>query len=212
MTRRGRPLPVAPLIPVVALAALAGSTLGPVAGAMAGLLALLVVVALAMAVPGGTLRRERAARVSEEEAPRLHNLIGGLSRDMNLPMPELWVAPGPPNACALHLTKPMLCFRRELIDSFTRTELEAVGSFLLVALTTGAARRETLPSWAVPKGGPIDHFTLDVYAASVTRYPPALASALQRCHPAPPAAGVWLAGGDADNDEVETRAGALLDL
>lgn len=205
-TRARRPLPLVPAAVLIALVAVVGAIAGPVVGVAAALGLAAGGVAIARAAPARLLRKQGARRARRTEMPRLFNLVDGLSVDLRVAAPEVWVAEGPPNAVALDPGTPLVCLRRELVEGFTRTELEATVAFLLVGLATGAARRATFPRWAFPGRGEPDLGTLDVYAASVTRYPPALAAALSRSSPVA-APGLWFAAGD-----IERRAAALLDL
>lgn len=206
VARSRLPVPIVALVAAGVLSAAIGFLIAPVAG-IAAALVLIAVMALALAaIPGGVLRRERAERARPEDAPRLVNLVEGLSHDLGVAPPEVWVSAGPANAAAIHLSKPRLCVRRELLDTFTRTELEATVAFLLIGVVTGAARSATVPRWISPSRSSPDPAALDVYAVSVTRYPPALASALAKCSEAG-APGLWLGEGD-----IDARSTALLDL
>lgn len=197
--------PVILIVSVVLLAMAVGAVLGPVIGVLAA--------AVMLASMGGVARRAAVRPVagtepvSEGDEARLLNLVQGKAADLGVSAPEVRVfATGPPNAVASGGRLPVIAFRRTALDSFSRTELEAAVSFLLVALATGAARVTALPRWV--GGRDVDLVGLDIAAASATRYPPALSRVLAACEPAD-GQGLWLVPG---GDDVEARRRALAEL
>ena len=117
------------------------------------------------------------------EAPRLESLVKGISSDLGIAPPTLWVAPGPPNALICSASGPVLLVRTELIETFTRTELEAVVAHSLVRIATGDLRRISLATALGGLAGPAgvsDVTGADSRSTALTRYPPALASAIEK--------------------------------
>ena len=133
------------------------------------------------------LRAADAVRCSKEEEPRLWNIAAGLAGDMGHKTPHLFViADGGPNALACIARGPALAVTRTLLDAYTRTELEAVIAHGLVRLASGTIERATLAvalgplgTRSLPRVGGAD----DVHACGLTRYPPALANAIEKAEP-----------------------------
>ena len=75
----------------------------------------------------------RARRATADEAPRLHNIAIGLAEKLSVDPLSLWIIPeGGPNALACRVGGPALAVTRSLLDSYGRTELEAVVCHCLV--------------------------------------------------------------------------------
>ncbi|MDQ3661744.1 MAG: hypothetical protein M3454_11930 [Actinomycetota bacterium] len=119
--------------------------------------------------------------------PRLTNLVSSLTPQLGLRGVEVAVTAGEePGAwlCPLGGRAVLVC-SEGLLERFTRTEVEAVVASLLVRRRDHGQLlplvRAALGPAAGSRGGvtPAD----DVRALSVTRYPPALASALLRASP-----------------------------
>jgi hypothetical protein len=176
----------------VALCA-AGGVLGMlIAGSGAGVVAaclIAILIAAGLATERRWLIATTGARtVSSGEAPRLTNLVAGRARSENAAVPTVLLFERPaPNAFIWGGHRPIIAMSRDAVESFTRTEIEAVVAHCFVRLGSGAGR--TLPiavllgrlaAWA----GPLVGVTHDVAAAASTRYPPALRSALAKCSPA----------------------------
>ena len=131
------------------------------------------------------LRRLGARALAEHEAPRLRNIAEGLARDLKVPAPSLYVLPhGGPNAF-VRKGGPggMVAITQALLDGYTRTELEAVVAHCLLRIQSDsflysnlAARWSDLGAGLAPQVGRRD----DIAACALTRYPPALASALSK--------------------------------
>jgi hypothetical protein len=162
-----------------AVAALAG--LPPWIGAAAGLV---VVGGFAAALGRLALRRAGATRVAPEELPRLASLARGLSDDLGIRAPELFVYEGRgPNALVCGRA---IAVSRSALTDLNRTELEALVAHCLVRLDAGSTRIATLASMggAIARSlgvivGPLE----DARAAELTRYPPALVAALDKAEP-----------------------------
>ena len=185
------------------------------AGVPAGLAATAATaLGLALWVLAQPRRVVRLTRAERSAHPRLVNLAEGLARQTGEPVPELWVVPsGRPNLFVSRWRRQgHLGLTAELLESFTRTELEAV-----VAHGLGRLRRSLLAeSFAASVGGhipgapPLVGVADDLWAVSATRYPPALASALEKAGPPGPLAAFWLAN-DGPTHEPSTRRRALLE-
>lgn len=165
----------------------------------------------------GMLRRERATRVKPGTSPRLENIVAGLARRTRLPAPELWLIDDTePNALVCFTRRPAIAVTSGLVEDYTRTELEAVVAhcFVRLAATASPLARTMLalsyvsPAFGVPVGD-VD----DVRAAAVTRYPPALASAVTKASPRRGrGAAFWFVADDAMHVPPAERSKALLDL
>ncbi|HVF52627.1 MAG TPA: hypothetical protein VNC78_03365 [Actinomycetota bacterium] len=126
------------------------------------------------------LRALRVRAADPDVEPRLFNLVEGIAMRTGV-MPQLWVIPeGGPNAFVCHAKRPALAITQSLLDTYRRTELEAVVAHCLLRLEPRMLRatREyaTLGPFAprVELVGGAD----DLAAVALTRYPPALASAI----------------------------------
>lgn len=165
----------------------------------------------------GLLRRLNARALEQGEEPRLENLVSGIAADIRFPSPRLWVIPrSAPNALVVWSRgADHLALTEGLLREGTRTQLEAVVAHGLVRLSSGEARRATLAlSWG-PLGSSLVRVgaALDTRAAALTRYPPALADAIQACEPLDPMGGpLWFVGPGPAHAGREDRAAALLDL
>lgn len=165
----------------------------------------------------GMLRREGAARVRPGTSPRLENLVEGLAEQTKIPAPELWVIDDDePNALVCFTKRPALAVTRGLVETYTRTELEALVAHCYVRLAetstplarTMLALSYVSPAFGVPVGG-----ADDVRAAAVTRYPPALASAITKATPRRGrGAAFWFVADAGAHVPPAQRAEALLDL
>lgn len=165
----------------------------------------------------GMLRRARAVRVKAGSSPRLENIVSGLAKTTKLPAPELWmIEDAAPNALVCFTRRPALAVTSGLVEGYTRTELEAVIAhcFVRLAATATPVARTMLalssisPAFGVPVGD-VD----DVRAVAVTRYPPALASAVTKATPrSGRGASFWFVADDAMHVPPAERAAALLDL
>jgi hypothetical protein len=103
----------------------------------------------------------------------------------------------------------------QLVAGYARTELEAVVAHCLVRLRDGglgwgmASAAAGGVAGVVPRVDP----RLDARAAAVTRYPPALASAIRKAAPARGrTAQLWFVANGPSHAPAEERASELLDL
>lgn len=201
----------------VAGCALAQLALGPIGVAAFAALFSGAVVWTVSNSGRGMLRREKAARVKPGTSPRLENVVSGLAHKTKLAAPEIWlIRDEAPNALVCFTRRPAIAVTSGLVDGYTRTELEAVVAhcFVRLAATATPLARTMLalstisPAFGVPVGD-VD----DVRAAAVTRYPPALASAVTKASPrSGRGASFWFVADDAMHVPPAERAAALLDL
>jgi heat shock protein HtpX len=226
------------LVPVAVLAgAVVG--LGAVAAVAAGVpLLVLVVIAIGVGIqlgltaqirkqaPAAALAATGSHPVGEADEPRLHNLVEGLCVGVGLEPPRLRIVEdAAPNALAIARAADDadLIVTRGLIDTLSLVELEAVLAHELarirrgeaiVGATAGLVLRHGLygpiARIVVGRGEPIDSWS-DLAAVEITRYPPALASALAKLaeHPAPPVSPVahlWIHGARAEGAFGEALA------
>jgi hypothetical protein len=130
------------------------------------------------------------------------NMVAGLAADLSIPVPAICLLEGGgPNAFVIGGRKPRLGVTTTLLDTYTRTELEAVIAHCLGRIVAGG--RGAI--------GPI-HLSDDIRAAALTRYPPALAAAFRKAAPQPDRGGArWFVPADGA-PEAEERALEVLDL
>lgn len=187
-----------------------GLLLGPVPWVM-------VVVRVYGWTPYGLRRRLSLRRLTREDSARAVDMAHGLASDLGMRPPSLYViSNGAPNALVFFDPTPALALSQSLLESFARTELEAVVAHCLIRLRDTAVRRAMVAVWLgrrahrlAPEIGLVD----DVRTCALTRYPPALASALQKSEPRDPRFGpLWLVGAAAPHGAVDVRVANILDL
>ena len=173
-----------------------GAVLALLAGILGGVAAAVGAAAVyAAGVVGGLARQSRAALLAaharplvEDEAPRLFNLARGVAADLGMEAPRLaLVADGGANALVCSAGGPVIAVTRPLLDGYTRTELEAVVTQCLIRLDGGDLRRVTLGAALGSAAGPagVSRPTdADTRTVARTRYPPALAAAIEKATPA----------------------------
>lgn len=161
------------------------------------------------------LRSLNAVRLRPEQAPRLFNIAEGLAGRTGGRVPAMWLIPGDgPNALVCWAGGPALAVSQSLLDGYTRTELEAVVAHCFVRLPHSAARSEAL---ALGRLGiaiaASDGLSADAAAAALTRYPPALASAIAKAQPRSDRfALLWFVSSRSAQADPQSRAEMLLDL
>jgi Zn-dependent protease with chaperone function len=143
-------------------------------------------------------RRFKGVVATAGSEPRLENLVRGLSDDHRLVTPRAIVLEiAPPNAFVWRplFGTAVLAISRSYLEALSRTELEGVVAHCLVRIDSSDARAATMAGLmgpigarVAPKVGVFD----DVGAASLTRYPPGLASAIRKAVPARGSAPLWL--------------------
>ena len=163
------------------------------------------------------LRAANAVRSDKEHEPRLWNIATGLAADMGTKRPNLYViAEGGPNSMACIARGHALAVTKSLLETYTRTELEAVVAHGLVRLASGTIERATLSvalgplgTKSLPRVGGAD----DVHASALTRYPPALASAIEKAEPRSGRfASFWFVADTASHLSQHDRTHAIRDL
>jgi hypothetical protein len=148
--------------------------------------------------------------------PRFENLAEGLSGDLEVDVPALWLIPSDdPNALVSRWPFPIIAVSEGVLGSYTRTELEAVVAHCLVRVSDRVSMRRA--SLAVALGRPdralTDVVVLDRAAAGVTRYPPALASAIEKATPSRGRfAPFWFVADDRSERAPSRRAEEARDL
>ena len=150
--------------------------------------------------------------------PRLDNLVRGLSGDHRLVTPRAIVLEdAPANAFVWRplLGTAVVAISRSYLDALSRTELEGVVAHCLLRIDSSDARAATMASLmgpigarVAPKVGAFD----DVGAASLTRYPPGLASAIGKAVPARGSAPLWFVSDAPSHRAAATRVEELADL
>ncbi len=158
-----------------------------------------------------------ARRVSGENAARVENLAAGLAEASGLPVPAVYlVSDRVPNALVFRKWGPAIGVTRALLDTYSRTELEAVVGHCLVRLNSRHHRLALLAAYwgrigarLAPTVGTDD----DVKAAALTRYPPGLVRALEKAEPASKRyAPLWFVAEGPSHRRVPERIAALQDL
>jgi len=148
------------------------------------------------------MRAAGSVAVAEGEEPRLTNLATGLAERLGLATVDLFIHDkGGPNAMTGRVDGPFVSMARPMVTTYTRTELEAVIAHCLVR------HRASVREW-IPVG-----YADDVRAAALTRFPPALVSAIRKAEPYQGRfAAFYLVADGPTHRPVEERAEALLDL
>lgn len=164
------------------------------------------------------LRRLGAQPVPQDRGARLRNIAAGLAGDLGVEPPEIFLIPeGGPNAwMRAGGSGGVVGITASLLDTYTRTELEAVVAHCLTRIhapdfvySNLAARWSDLGAGLAPRIG-LAH---DARAVAVTRYPPGLASALEKAdgkirHYAP----LWFVADAPSHRPVAERIAAVSDL
>ena len=163
------------------------------------------------------LRHAGAVRCDREQEPRLWNIATGLATDMKTKVPHLFVIEeGGPNSLVCIARGPALAVTKNLLDGYTRTELEAVVAHGLARLASGTVERTMLSVALGPlgtKGLPRVGGNDDVRACAITRYPPALANAVEKAEPRSGRfAAFWFVGVDGGHRDQAERVVAIRDL
>lgn len=164
------------------------------------------------------IERRMLAHISSEplDDPRFTNIVQGLSDRYGVPMPRLAVTDKVGPNAFVRGRGPTIVVSRSLLDTYTRTEQEAVAAHCLVRLNSGhlffahlAAMLGRVGSKFAPKVGYED----DVHAVALTRYPPALASAIKKAKPIEDVSGVlWFVAHGTSHRLASERIEALQDL
>ena len=172
-----------------------------VAAAPAVAAGLLVAALLYWGAPNAALRSLDARPLARGDHPRLDNLIDGLCTTHGFHAPSIHVVESPAiNAASVGLRRSAahLVITRGALSTLDRLELEAVSARQLcaarrgVALPTVLASVSRLPGAAAVASGIVESVggfnvvsKIDIEAARLTSFPPALESALQRAADGP---------------------------
>lgn len=114
------------------------------------------------------LRESGARPMSERESARFVNVVAGMAERVGAIVVETFlIERGGPNALVYKTDHPVIAVTRSLLDTYTRTEMEAVVAHCLVRAMLDHRRTRI-------------GYGDDVRAAALTRFPPALASAIQK--------------------------------
>ena len=198
----------------VAPPALVLGAVGLLAGFVVGVVILVVVAAAGAAAVWALADRRAVVAIGGVPADlrahaRLYNLVDGLCAAGGVAPPRLVVVDDPAlNALAVGRDprKATLAVTTGILRDLSRIELEGVLANELVRIK----RRSTLPGTLAAGAGPLARRVarrcdreeaVDMAAVALTRYPPGLASALEKmaaggtalAHPAHSVAGLWLA-------------------
>ena len=204
------------LLPALPIA-LVGFLFWGFAGLVVALLVAVAALLLWALVLRPPLRTLRPRAVRGDEAVRVQNLIEGLSRDLDRPPPSLLVIESTePNAyVARRLGSEFVAVTTGLLDGYARTEQEAVAAHCLVRLRSAPLAFSTMAAaagkWAfahAPRVGQED----DLAAVTVTRYPPALASAIEKAGSSLAEAPLAFSSDAGCHRTAAARRAALLDL
>jgi hypothetical protein len=201
---------------VIVVFGVLGSLLVAAAVLASGPVRWLAVAALVLAA-AWTLAQRRlvlagAAPARPEDHARLVNLATGLAGDFRMPPPRLYVSSRPgPNA---YVVPGAIVVTDDLLATYTRTELEAAVAHCFVRLRVGGLGWALAgAAFGLPGVGARVDRDVDARVAAVTRYPPALASAITRATPARGrTASLWFVADGPSHLTASERAAELLDL
>lgn len=134
------------------------------------------------------LRTVQAVEIGDPaDAPRLSNLAAGIAADLGLPSPRVLLTEETgKNALACWAGGPVIVAAKEMLEDYTRTELEAVVAHGLIRLKGADRKRAVLASAFGRAAGPagvVRHGDDDLRTAAFTRYPVGLASAVAKATP-----------------------------
>ena len=201
------------------IAALVTGSVAALSGIIGAAVALVVCWAIAVGwvwVQGSrALRLARAEPAEASRVTRALNLAVGLVERGDDVVPDLRVMPGTePNALVCRSRgRPVVALSEALLDTSSRTELEAVMAHCVARL-----RRSMLPEslfaalGRVPGSPPIVGGSDDVRAAALTRYPPGLAAALTKAGAPGASPAFWFAGDPPTHETRADRIALLEDL
>jgi hypothetical protein len=201
-------------LPAIIAAVLVGAA-SPLWGGVVLLLGLALTGAWVAAQGWLALRSCGARRLEPRRHPRLANVLSGIAAALGLEKVSAATAPGSEAQawlCPVGGEAVLVC-SEGLLESFTRTELEAVVASLLVRRRDHRALRPLMAAalgTLAPRLGAVSTAD-DVRTLSVTRYPPALSSALRRARQVQGRTAVF-AFAPAGPPSPEERAAEIADL
>jgi hypothetical protein len=144
-------------------------------------------------------------------------MASGLAGDLGMDPPSLHLIPaGGPNALVFLGSGPSVALSSSLLESFARTELEAVVAHCLIRVKETSLRRAMAAVWwggnahrFAPEVGRDD----DIRTCALTRYPPALAAAVRKAVVRDERFGpLWFVGAGPAHRSAAERAADVLDL
>lgn len=203
-------------IPGIVVAALVAVFLDVVVGALVAVVVIGVPALLFVTSGRRALRALGARPLGSGESPRLGVLVAGISGDLGLSPPSIWIlSEEDSNALVCHAGGPAIAITTGALKDLTLTELEAVVTHCLVR----AAATDLKWTSAVAVLGFVDGLAptvgraSDVRTVALTRYPPALVSALTKSTTTRSRFGpLWFAGSSAAHTPSEERIALLQDL
>jgi hypothetical protein len=203
-------------VPTVACGGAGYAAFG-LAGALLAALPALVARVAFRATARRALSSAQAVAIRSTDEPRLTNIATGLARDLGVRVPHLYVVSHPgPNAVIAVAGEPAIGVSVSALNALNRTELEAVVAHCLIRLNGPGLRRAVaaallgaLARPLMPIVTPVD----DARAAALTRYPPALASAIGKASPRSGRYGtLWFVSDEPWHLAARDRLTALEDL
>jgi hypothetical protein len=189
---------------------LAGVLLGALPGAVAG-------VAF-RATTRRVLSSVQAVPIRATDEPRLTNIATGLASDLGVRVPRFYRIshPGPNAVIAAAAGEPAIGLSSSALGGLNRTELEAVVAHCLIRLNGPGMRRSIAAAWLGAVARPLTPVVMpadDARAAALTRYPPALVSAIQKAAPRSGRYGsLWFVSDEPWHASPRDRVAALEDL
>jgi hypothetical protein len=208
-------LRIAWAVPVLVCGGIGWALAGPPWGAAAAAAAAVVLWAWIRLQGRLMLRALHAVPLRPEQAPRLFNIAGGLAGRGYGGVPAIWLIPdGGPNAVVCWAGGACIAITKSLLDGYTRTELEAVVAHCFIRLSKAVVLSE---AFALGRLGitvtPLDALWVDAATAALTRYPPALASAITKAHPRSDRfAPAWFVSATSGRSSPSARAEMLQEL
>jgi hypothetical protein len=167
-------------LPGAGWALLLWAALGPAPAAAGALVYCGVVAALLTAQRRRLLAATEARRPAPGEAARLEHLVSSLAGQLGTRPPEVFlIGAAGPAALIWGGRRPLVAMSPSMIDSYAHTELEAVAAHSLVRLRS--PRTRWLPAATLLGGARLGRFvdsSDDLKAVAITRYPPALGTAI----------------------------------
>ena len=160
-----------------------------------------------------TLRALPARPLEPGDEPRLENVTRALTTEVAVSAPQLWlVDAAAPNALVTYVRgRPTIAVSTGLVQSYTRTELEAVVAHCLVKLKSAGVLESAL-TWLAEAPSYRWNGFYDLEAVAITRYPPALASAIRKAQPSGGRSHASWFAGEEPEPSPRQRIDALLDL
>jgi hypothetical protein len=202
--------------PTLAFGGAGFAAFGP-AGALLAILPVCVAAIAFRATTRRALSSAQAVAIRGADEPRLTNIATGLARDLGVRVPRLFVVAHPgPNAMIALAGEPAIGLTHSALTGLSRTELEAVVAHCLIRLNGPGLRRSVAAAVMGPLARPLTPVVTpadDARAAALTRYPPALAAAIEKSTPRYGRYGsLWFVSDEPWHSAAHDRVAALEDL